>query len=86
MHRITTTQGSLRTISNYRADDKRYAIAHNRRDVYHLIELDRGRYLSTGQPHLEIFDTIEEANEFLKGQEYRGELFGERDDMLEASR
>ena len=67
-------QGKNREIINYKASSKKCLIAHNEIDVYHLIELDEGRLLSTGQPFLEIFDTIKEANEFLKSEYQKNDI------------
>ena len=40
--------------------EKKFAVAHNDLDVFILCELEN-QEISTGQPYLEIFDTLEEA-------------------------
>lgn len=42
-----------------------YFLAHNAIDVFHYGELLEGQVITTGQPNLEYFDTLDELKERL---------------------
>lgn len=42
-----------------------YFLAHNATDIFHYGELLEGQEISTGQPNLEYFDTLEELKQRL---------------------
>jgi hypothetical protein len=42
-----------------------YFLAHNATDVFHYGELLEGQEITTGQPNLEYFETLEELKERL---------------------
>ena len=42
-----------------------YFLAHNATDVFHYGELLEGQEITTGQPNLEYFDTLDELKERL---------------------
>jgi hypothetical protein len=40
----------------------KYVVAHNGADVFHIVKLEVGQELSSGQPYVEAFDTEEELS------------------------
>jgi hypothetical protein len=50
----------------------RYFLAHNGLDIFHSGKLEEGSEVTTGQPYLEYFDTLEKLIARLK--EYNQEI------------
>lgn len=40
--------------------DGKWVLCHNNVDVFHIIQVQKGQTLQTGQPVVEVFDTDEE--------------------------
>ena len=55
-----------------------YFLAHNATDVFHYGELLEGQEITTGQPNLEYFDTLDELKQRLLtfGVEYSDSPIG----------
>ena len=44
---------------NLQYTDKKWVLCHNGNDICHYVELDAGIDLTSGQPHVEVFDSYE---------------------------
>jgi hypothetical protein len=56
-----------------------YFLAHNSENVFHYCEIKEGQMVTTGQPYLEYFNTLEQLKQRLNelGVEYTESNFDE---------
>jgi hypothetical protein len=57
----------------------KYFLAHNSENVFHYCEIKEGQMVTTGQPYLEYFNTLEQLKQRLNelGVEYTEPNFDE---------
>lgn len=61
----------------------KYVVAHNGVDVFHIVKLEVGQELSSGQPYVDAFDTEEELSSKLADLSGNSNYYAEYLESLE---